>query len=336
VRHHFSDSLDREGAYWTIVPNRERHAYRLGDVTEGCADVTIVTLGKGDEHWERVLSLPNLEELTLHEPSKEQLTALGSLPKVRRLRITHARPKALDFLAEVTNVEELVLEYVSGCKDLAPLRQLPHLRALHLENLRQVADFEGLSGCTALRYLSIHGTLDWKQPIRDFEFLHGLPSLEVLHLSQVVTKAPYPALLPVLSLQHLARLQLASSFFETAEYALLEEGFSHAQKSVEGATWGPYRTFAYRYIPLPSDDERARLSNDVLREEHPEVILRFDGGREIADPDSLWIEFTGKGAGRVKCSSSSAEAKCRAQAERYAALKEAAQALLEQTQQKSP
>jgi hypothetical protein len=35
MRHHFGDLLDRDGGYWTIVPNRDRHAFRIGDVPAG-------------------------------------------------------------------------------------------------------------------------------------------------------------------------------------------------------------------------------------------------------------------------------------------------------------
>src|SRR5688572_14339979 len=113
MRHHFGDMLDRDGDYWTIVPNRERYAYAIDGVVPGSEEVTIVTFGKADEHWSRALTLPNLEELTLHEPSEEQLAAVGVLTSVKRLRVTHARPTSLDFLRTMVGVEELVLEYVS-------------------------------------------------------------------------------------------------------------------------------------------------------------------------------------------------------------------------------
>ena len=29
MRHHFGESLDRDGGYWTTVPNIERYAYRI-------------------------------------------------------------------------------------------------------------------------------------------------------------------------------------------------------------------------------------------------------------------------------------------------------------------
>jgi hypothetical protein len=324
VKHHFGDLLDREGGYWTIIPNRERYAYRIGDVPAGSREITIVTIGKDDEHWARALTLPNLEELTLHQPTKEQLEAIAGLRSVKRLRITHAHPKTLDFIRTMGAVEELVLEYVSGFTDLSPLRGLTRLRALHIENLRRVSDFDGLAGVESLRYLAVYGTLDWKQPIADFEFLRGLPGLEVFRLFQVITKRPYPALLPALSLKNLRRLDVHGSELATEEYALLEEGLP----GVEGASWGPYRTWTYAYIDLAPDDIRARLPEDVIRAQHPEVLLAHDGKRTIEDPAARWFEATGKSAGRVKCDSASAEARCRQYAERYAALRAAARTLV--------
>lgn len=325
MRHHFADFLDRDEGHWTIIPNRERYAYRIGDVPAGSPEVSIVTIGKEDENWSRVLSLPNLEELTLHEPTQEQLRAVCELRSVKRLRITHARPATIDCIGAMGGVEELILEYVSGFSDLAPLCSLRRLHALHIENVRRVADFSGLSGAENLKYLSVNGTTDWKQPIEDFEFLRGLPQLEVLALWQVICRAPYPALLPALSLGNLKRLRVHGSYLAAEEYALLEEGL----KGVQGANWGPYRTAAYSQIEIPREDVRARLSPEVIRSNHPEVTLRFDGKRMIDDPASKWFEFTGKGAGRVKCDSTTADARCREYSERYRAMKSQARALID-------
>jgi len=324
MRHHFGDLLDRDGEHWTIVPNRDRHAYRIGDVPAGSPEVTIVTIGKDEGNWSRIATLPNLEELTLHEPTKEQLSATGKLRSIKRLRITHARPKSIDFLRSLGNVEELVLEYVSGFEDLSPLGSLKRLRALHLENLRGVSDFSGLSGLANLKYLAVTGTLDWNQPISDFEFLRGLPLLEVLSLWWFINKTPYPALLPALSLAHLKRLHLGGRSLPVSEYALLEEGFD----GVAGATWGPYEIVTHAWISIPRNDVRAHLPAETLRANHPEVVITFDGRREIADPAAQWFEFTGKGASKLKCTSATAEPKCREYASAYAAMKAAARALI--------
>ena len=301
--HHFGDLLDREGGYWTTLPNRERHAYRIGDVPAGSKDVTIVTVGKDDANWSRALTLANLEELTLHEPTAEQLGAIGELYLLKRLRITHAHPRTIKFIESLVGLEELVLEYVSGFSDLSPLQSLKRLRALHLENLRRVANFGGLSRVDSLKYLAIFGTFDWKQPIEDFEFLRGLPSLEVLAFWQITTKKVYPAILPALSLKNLKKLRLPGSYLPVQEYTLLEEGL----KDVEGATWKAYRTRADRRIELEARDIRAHLPVEVIRAEYPEVMVDYEGKRTIEDPASVWVLFTGKGEGRVKCGTAKSE-----------------------------
>lgn len=288
MRHHFGDMLDRMGGYWTVTPNQERYSQGIDEVPEGSSNIKVATISKGSERWRSIFTFPNLEELTLHEPSPVQLEAIGNLHTLKRLRVTHARPNSLEFLQSLKAVEELVLEYVSGFSDLSPLRSLKRLRSLHVENLRRVKSFDGLSGILSLRYLAIYGTLDWKQPIKDFEFLRGLPNLEVLHFFEVITKAQFPALLPAIYLKKLKKISVAWRYFEAREYALLEEGLS----GVEGADWGPYRDW-----PTASN--------------------------------LTWIEFTGKGAGRVKRGSAAAEARCREYAEKYAAMKAEARRIID-------
>lgn len=325
MRHHFGDFLDRDGNHWTIVPNRERYAHRIDDVPEGSPDITILTIGKEDKNWSRVLALANLIELTMHEPTTEQLVAIGSIQSIKRLRITHARPQTLDFIRPMRRLEELVLEYVSGFSDLSPLGSLPNLRALHMENLRKVSDFSGLASAGNLKYLAIYGTADWEQPINNFEFLRGLPQLEMLAMWQIKCRAPYPAMLPAVNLHQLKKLRIHRSYLSTEEYALLEEGFG----SVEGAAWGSFETVAHSQIQLADDDPRAYLSDDDVRLNHPDVSLRYDGKRFIRDPASLWFEFTGRAAGRVKCSSPSAQSKCLKKSEQYNIMKLQARALIE-------
>jgi hypothetical protein len=287
MKHHFGDLLDREGDYWTVVPNRERYAHRIGDVPADSEEITIATIGAEDSSWRNVFTFPNLEELTLHEPSQEQLRAISELSMLKRLRITHARPKELSFISSLSHIEELVLEYVSGFSDLSPLRSLAKLKSLHIENLRNVADFGGLFGLAGLRYLRIDGTLDWKQPIADFEFLRGLQNLEVLSFGQIINKTSFPALWPTLALKKLKRLRLTWNMLAAEEYALLEVGL----RGVEGADWGPFTRFAYS-----ADDE--------------------------------WFEFTGKGAGRVKCGHVKAEQKCAEYTMKYEQMKAKARSVI--------
>lgn len=60
------------------------------------------------------------------------------------------------------------------------------------------------------------------------------------------------------------------------------------------------------------------------------MTIRFDGTRVIADPDSRWVEFTGKGVRKVKYGGPSAEAKCREHGARYASMKKKAREIIAQ------
>ncbi|WP_298022496.1 hypothetical protein [uncultured Campylobacter sp.] len=230
--HHFADLLDRKDDYWAMVPNRERFAFALNGPVADKQSLRIATIGANTPFWEQIFECGDLQELTLHLPSKEQITALRRLRQLKRLRITRVQVKNIDFLAELPLLQELVLEYVSGFCDLSPLRELKNLRSAYFENLRRVIDFSGLGGIASLRYLCINGTLDWDQPIVDFEFLKGLCGLEVLKLTWIKCKAPYPALLPLAALKNLKKISLYLYAFAMEEYALAQlicEGVEGAQ-----------------------------------------------------------------------------------------------------------
>lgn len=227
MKHHFADLLDREGDYWTVIPNMERFAFSLDQKIENPDDAKIVTISKYDKYWEQIFELSNVEELTLHEPNSEQVKAVSSINGIKRLRISHARLNDIEFISAFHNLEECVLEYVSGFSDLSPFTRLKKLKYLHFENLRRVSDFSGLRGLDNLKYLHIDGTLDWNQPIENLDFLKGLPNLEVLALGFVSIKSDYPAFLSVLHLNKLKCIRIGLGTLPTNEYAFLETALPH-------------------------------------------------------------------------------------------------------------
>lgn len=237
MKHHFADLLDRNGDYWTIIPNIERYAYSADELIKDKDSVRVLTITKDDRAWKQVFDLQNLEELTLHEPSHEQMESINSLTHLKRLRITHARPKNIEFIGDLINLEEIVLEYVSGFSDLSPLNKLKKLKSLHFENLRRVSDYGGLRGSTSLRYLYINGTLDWNQPIDDFSFLKDLPNLEVFALGWISNKSEFPALAPLLKLKKLKKIKIGRSTFSTQEYALLETALPNVEGAISELFW---------------------------------------------------------------------------------------------------
>ena len=219
--HHFGDMLEGRDDYWAMVPSGERFRYMISGA-QANENLKISTVGADTPLWERIFECEGLEELTLHLPSKEQIAALPKLKRLERLRITKIQVKNIDFLARLPLLRELVLEYVSGFCDLSPLRELKSLKSAHFENLRRVSEFSGLSGIASLRYLGINGTHDWDQPIKDFEFLRDLGVLEALKLIWVKCKAPYPALLPLVALKNLKKINIYPQAFALDEYALVQ------------------------------------------------------------------------------------------------------------------
>lgn len=224
MKHHFGDFLDRTADYWTTIPNRDRYAFIANSKLSNKGKVKILTISKNQdkEHWEQIFECPNLEELTLHDPSKEQVQAIRKLTNLKRLRVTFFRAADIEFIGDLYNLEELILEYVSGFSDLTPLQKLTKLKSLLCENLRRVSNFDGLKGHKSLRYLQIDGTLDWSQPIQDFNFLEGIKNLEVLALGFIVNKSEFPALLPILKLKKLKKFMAGMSTLTTKEFAFLE------------------------------------------------------------------------------------------------------------------
>lgn len=175
--------------------------------------------------WQRIFDLSELEELTIHSPSKEHLAALAKATQLKRLHLILARVRDLDFLSELTQLEELVLTFVSGFSDLSPLAKLPNLRSLHTEFLRGVTDFGTLAGAKNLRFLSIFGSLDSKQSVANFDFLGEMQSLELLCLGEITCKAPYPMFDSVLKIKNLQEIHLDRSDFALEEYAFWEVHF---------------------------------------------------------------------------------------------------------------
>lgn len=272
MKHHFGDFLDRTGDYWAIVPNRDRYAYTADYVIEDKEMVKILTISKYHEDWRQVFDCPNIEELTLHDPSKEQVQSISALIQLKRLRITFFRATDIEFISDLINLEELVLEYVSGFSDLTPLSKLPKLKSIHFENLRRVSNFDGLRGLNSLRYLHIDGTLDWNQPIENFNFLEGLPYLEVFSLGWIINHSVYPAFAPILSLKKLKKINVIRNTFPSEEFAFLEV----ALPNVEGASWDLCREYEGWIDFVGKRSGRVKCNNPDVKNKCEEYIRKYE------------------------------------------------------------
>lgn len=315
MKHHFADLLDRSGGYWTITPNAERWSCHYSDVADAPVDTTRLTLTRSDSNWKRALGLAQLVELTLHEPDQAQLEALADFRGLTVLRISHARPKTLAMIVGLSQLRELVLEYVSGVSCLSPLGQLPALQALHMENLRRVSDFSGLAGSRSLRHVAIVGTPDWKQPVDDFGFLGTIPTLESLELCWVKAPSASPVLASLLALERLAKLEIAMGDLPLEEFAWLQARLPH----VAGAVRSAFVHSAGQLHAISDEDVRAAMPMDEFLR-HPGLQVGEDGRRYewIADQALL----LGKGQRFVSGEAGKVLARCRQHEVQFLALVE--------------
>jgi len=280
MKHHFGDFLDRTGDYWTTIPNRDRYAFIADFKISNKEEVVILTISKHQdkENWEQVFSCPNLEELTLHDPSKEQVQSIRKLTNIKRLRVTFFRATDIEFIGDLPNLEELILEYVSGFTDLTPLIKLTKLKSLHFENIRRVSNFDGLKGLNSLKYLHIDGTLDWNQPIENFEFLSGLQNLEVFSLGFIINKTEYPAFLPLLKLKNLKKIKIVRDTFKTNEFAFLQA----ALPNVEGCNWDLFWDMGDKFTFLGKRAGLVSKKNPLLKEKCNEFETTFENLKDEA------------------------------------------------------
>jgi len=279
VKHHFGDMLDRTGGHWTVVPNRERYAYQMPEWTSGQKSISIATISSGDTNWELISTFPNLEELTLHDPSSEQISFVSQLWRLKRLRITHARVKDIGFIERLQNLEELILEYVSGFSDISPVGALKRLRALHIENLRRVSDFSGLGDAINLRYLGMYGTVDWAQPVESFAFLSRLTSLEYLGLHFIKAPKDDQPLASLKQVPNLRKLSISMNTFPLEVFAWIESNLPE----VEGAIRPAFVRFGGKDEEIHPRDIRFRMPRDEF-DSFPNLFIGQDGKRYQRTP----------------------------------------------------
>jgi len=313
VKHHFGDMLDRSGGHWTILPNAERYAYQMPEWTSGQKLVSIATISNGDENWELIGTFPNLEELTLHSPSHEQIAFVSQLWHLKRLRITHARPKDINFISRLQNLEEVILEYVSGFDDLSPLGDLHKLRALHIENLRRVSDFSGLKGATGLKYLGLYGTVDWSQPVESFDFLSSLKCLEYLRLHFLKAPKEGQPLASLTQLPNLRKLDISMNMFPLEIFAWIEAKLA----SIEGTKRPAFVKFGGENEEIRARDIRFRMPLEEFNQ-FPNLFVGQDGKRYQRIP--YQAALLGRGQRGLTGPQDAVDKACALHAEKYRTL----------------
>lgn len=292
MKHHWDDWLDRESGLFQFSENLQRGTHNFADLEEIPKTLTKLTVTSETKNWERLSQFALMEELTLHGPTDPQFQLLETLPWLKRLRISFFSPTNLKPLRGLHVLEELVLEYVSKFEDLSVLAGLPSLRAVHLENLRRVHDFSVLSG-SAIRTLTIIGTMDWEQPIDNLDFLAEMPRLERFRswCSRIGGEAP---VLAGLSKSKVSYFSLRENAVPLVDFAWLvaKRPDLHGSIPYVAEEWidDHYRPEVHakkETTPGMSAEEKKRIKdhNTMTRYYWPEVVFLGKGERRVKSCD---------------------------------------------------
>lgn len=127
--------------------------------------------------------------------------------------------------------------------------------------------------------MHIDGTLDWNQPIENFEFLTGLPDIEVFSLGFIVNKSEFPAFLPILSLTHLKKIKIGRATFKTNEYAFLQV----AIPNVEGCSWNLCWDYHDNFEFLGKRAGFVKKNSPVAKERCDEFIRTFEEMKKASE-----------------------------------------------------
>ena len=148
---------------------------------------TVLLLEKRDHLSELSLldGLPALEKVSLLESARPlDLTALVSLPQLRRLSLAQNQPQPsrhpfdLSILTQLPKLESLTLHCFRTLTDLSVLADLPGLRTLKVWNADALTDLSGLKATPKLTELELQGL----PALQDFSPLAGLGALTRLSL----------------------------------------------------------------------------------------------------------------------------------------------------------
>jgi len=188
MKHHWADFLMRDLGHWNFTENRHRWNSYFDDLENVPANAETVTINSDTKNWKILPTLTSVVELTLHEAKREHLQPIKLPPNIKRLRITHARPQDINFIAAADQIEELILEYVSGFNDLTPITHLPNLRAVHFENLRGMRDYSPLGKAPKLKCFEHLGIVCVKgeQPLNTLTTLSTHKHLKSLSVQSTV------------------------------------------------------------------------------------------------------------------------------------------------------
>ncbi|HEX5823655.1 MAG TPA: hypothetical protein VFY18_04260, partial [Candidatus Limnocylindrales bacterium] len=141
-------------------------------------ELTWLFLEGQTKHLEVISGLGSLDDLTLRSITMPDLSLLLTLKRLRSLDLKLGGTRDLRLLPRVGELRYLELWMIRGLTDVSAVGQIPSLRALFLQALRQVEALPEFHQATELRRVR----LETMKGLRDLSPLATAPALEGIEL----------------------------------------------------------------------------------------------------------------------------------------------------------
>lgn len=107
---------------------------------------------------ESLFNCKSLEQLFLGKFRDVDLSRISGLENLKKLRLNTGSVRSLHGIENLINLEELLLMQVTKLQSIQCVEFLPHLRLLHIDNCKSIADIHRVTSLQGKVDVQIYGT----------------------------------------------------------------------------------------------------------------------------------------------------------------------------------
>ncbi|MCL4561405.1 MAG: hypothetical protein M1281_12405 [Chloroflexi bacterium] len=170
--------------------------------------------------WCNTLPGLKIKMLRFHAIHQDLFDAAIGIKGLEALWVGTGRLHTIETVANCKSLESLIISSCPSLKGLDYLKQLPNLKMLDIENVKEAQDLSFVSSIQTLEYFAICGSMWTIQKVNDLWPLVTLKNLQVLQM--YTTRVLRDGLLPLHSLKLLAKFE-CSLYFSEKEFKALRE-----------------------------------------------------------------------------------------------------------------
>ena len=180
-----------------------------------------------DEWCDTLPALGDVTELWLSSKVPQELfDAACRMPNLTGLWIKWSSAKNIDSLQQATRLQQLHIGSATSLGSIEPLRQMPGLKWLGLENVKLVTDIRAVGSLTSLEGLTLEGSMWTPWTVDTLAPLAAL--LELKYLSIANLRAKDRTLAPLFAARKLEQF-ISATWWDEGELAELRRRVSVAK-----------------------------------------------------------------------------------------------------------